>query len=69
MTKSSVLSVTEDWQKTRKRLSHAFWGMEGVKYTLLNPPGMKNWTERGVCGIRLSMKENVPLNGGYEKRE
>jgi len=43
--------------------------MEGVKYILLNPPGTKKWTERGLCGKRLSMKENVPLNGGYEIRE
>lgn len=69
MAKSSVLAVTRDWEKIRERLSHAFWGMENVKYILLNPSGTKKWTERGVCGKRLSMKENVPLNGGYEKRE
>jgi hypothetical protein len=66
----SVWAVTRDWEKTReRRLSHAFWGMENVKYILLNPPGSKKWTERGVCGKRLRMKENVPVNGGYEKRE
>jgi hypothetical protein len=65
----SVLSVTRDWERTREWLSHAFWGMEDVKNILLNPPGTKKWAERGVCGIQLRMKENIPLNGGYEKRE
>jgi hypothetical protein len=68
MAKSSVLAVTRDWEKTSERISHVFWGMEDVKYVLVNPPGTKKWTERGVCGIWLSMKENVPLNVGYEKR-
>jgi len=68
MAKSSVLAVTRDWEKTRERISHVFWEMEDVIYILLNPPETKKWTERSVCGIRLSMKENVPLNGGYEKR-
>jgi len=43
-------------RKIRERLSHAFWGMEDVIYIyiyiLLNPPGTKKWTERGVCGKR-----------------
>jgi hypothetical protein len=43
--------------------------MEDLKYILLNPPGTKKWRERGVCGKRLSMKENVPLNGGYGEIE
>ena len=70
MAKSSVLAVTRDWEKARERLSHALLGDGGCKiYLLLSPPGTKNRTERGVCSKRLSMKENVPLNGGYEERE
>ena len=69
MTKSRMLAVTRDWEKTRESSSHAFLGMEDVKYISLKPPGTKNWRERAVCGKGLSVKEIVPLNGGYEKRE
>jgi hypothetical protein len=70
MAKSNVLPVTRDWEKIPdRRLSHVFWRMEDVKYILLNPPGTKKWTERGVGVKRLSTKENVALNGSYEKRE
>jgi len=43
--------------------------MEDVKYIFLNPLRKKKWKQRGVCGKWLSMKQNVPLIGGYEKRE